>query len=33
MLKGEQANIGLKTYKKEVIQDKHVKVETKQIRI
>ena len=29
MLKGERANMGLKTYEKEVTQNKHVNAETK----
>ena len=33
MLKGRQAIMGLKTYEKEVTQNKHAKAETKQTRI
>ena len=33
MLKGEQELMGLKTYEKEVAQNEHVKVETKQTKI
>ena len=33
MLKGEQEIMGLKTYEKEVAQNKHVRAETKQTRI
>ena len=29
MLKGERANMGLKTYEKEVTQNKHVNAKTK----
>ena len=32
MLKGEHANMGLKTYEKEVTQNKHVNAETKQTK-
>ena len=32
MLKGDQANMGLKTYEKEVTQNKHVNEETKQTK-
>ena len=32
MLKGEQENMGLKTYEKEVTQNKHVNEETKQTK-
>ena len=33
MLKGEQEFIGLKTYKEEVTQNKHVNTKTKQTKI